>query len=159
MKSLRILKIYPETISDGYGVRFAIYFAGCAHRCVGCHNPQSRDPQGGEPLTEELFESICEQISENSLLDGITLSGGDPLYNAESMLDFLRALRERSSLPIWCYTGYTLEECLDDPAKRECLKHIDTLVDGRYEEQLNDPLLRFRGSSNQRIIDIADLVW
>ena len=138
MELLRIIGIYPETISDGYGLRYAIYFAGCAHRCPGCHNPESHDPRRGEPLTVER-------------------AGGDPLLQPEAMAAFLRLVKERTGQNVWCYTGYTLEECLADPARRECLRWIDTLVDGRYVEALRDLSLDFRGSSNQRIIDVGAL--
>ena len=85
MELLRIIGIYPETISDGYGLRYAIYFAGCAHRCPGCHNPESHDPRRGEPLTVERAETICAAIAANPILDGVTLSGGDPLLQPEAM--------------------------------------------------------------------------
>ena len=147
----------PETISDGYGLRYAIYFAGCAHRCPGCHNPESHDPRRGEPLTVERAETICAAIAANPILDGVTLSGGDPLLQPEAMAAFLRLVKERTGQNVWCYTGYTLEECLADPARRECLRWIDTLVDGRYVEALRDLSLDFRGSSNQRIIDVGAL--
>ena len=149
MESLRILAIYPETISDGYGLRYAIYFAGCAHRCPGCHNPQSHDPLGGEPLTAEWTERICDAIAANPILDGVTVSGGDPLLHPAAMAAFLRRVRERTGQNVWCYTGYTLEECLADPARRECLRWIDTLVDGRYVEALRNLSLDFRGSRNR----------
>ena len=127
MELLRIIGIYPETISDGYGLRYAIYFAGCAHRCPGCHNPESHDPRRGEPLTVERAETICAAIAANPILDGVTLSGGDPLLQPEAMAAFLRLVKERTGQNVWCYTGYTLEECLADPARRECLRWIDTL--------------------------------
>lgn len=157
METLRILATYPETISDGYGLRYAIYFAGCAHHCPGCHNPESHDPRQGEPLTAERAGRICDEIAANPILDGVTLSGGDPLLFPEAMGAFLRMLKERTGRNIWCYTGYTLEECLSDPARRECLRWIDTLVEGRYVASLRDPSLRFRGSSNQRIVDVGAL--
>lgn len=88
MELLRIIGIYPETISDGYGLRYAIYFAGCAHRCPGCHNPESHDPRRGEPLTVERAETICAAIAANPILDGVTLSGGDPLLQPEPWRPF-----------------------------------------------------------------------
>ena len=103
------------------------------------------------------MERICREIRSNPLLDGITVSGGDPLLRPEAMERFLRQLKERTGRNIWCYTGYTLEECLADPARRACLRWIDTLVEGRYVEALRDPTLLFRGSSNQRVIDVAAL--
>lgn len=157
MHTLNILEIYPETISDGYGLRYSIYFAGCCHHCPGCHNPASHDPTKGNPLTEEFFELICREINDNPILDGVTLSGGDPLLRPAAMCEFLRRLKERTGQNVWCYTGYTLEECLADPDRRECLRYIDTLIDGRFVMALRDPSLEFRGSTNQRIIDIAAL--
>lgn len=158
MEFLRILDVYPETISDGYGVRYAIYFAGCTHHCSGCHNPESHDPMAGEELTDARFDRLCEVISANPILDGVTLSGGDPLLQPRPMAVFLRRLKERTGQNIWCYTGYTLDECLADPDRRECLRWIDTLVDGRYVEALRDPSLDFRGSRNQRILDLKTLI-
>lgn len=156
MNSLRILEIYPETISDGYGLRYSIYFAGCAHRCPGCHNPASHDPQAGDELTEAFFDRICREINENPILDGVTVSGGDPLLRPGPMLEFLRRLKERTGQSVWCYTGYTLEECRLDPLRWECLRYVDTLVDGRFVEALRDPVLEWRGSSNQRVIRLAE---
>ena len=156
VEPLHIIGVYPETIADGYGVRCAIYVAGCSHRCPGCHNPESWDPAVGEPLTPERLETLCTDIANNPMLDGITLSGGDPLWRPEAMLPVLRTLKERTGLNIWCYTGYTLEECLADPARKACLAWIDTLVDGPYVAALRDPSLTFRGSSNQRIIDLKE---
>ena len=109
------------------------------------------------PLTVERAETICAAIAANPILDGVTLSGGDPLLQPEAMAAFLRLVKERTGQNVWCYTGYTLEECLADPARRECLRWIDTLVDGRYVEALRDLSLDFRGSSNQRIIDVGAL--
>lgn len=156
-RQLRVIGVYPETISDGYGLRYAVYFAGCEHRCPGCHNPQSHDSSQGEPLTKEYFDRICDAVNRNPILDGVTLSGGDPLLFPAAMCKFLRRLKERTGQNVWCYTGYTLEECLADPARRECLRYIDTLVEGRFVAALRDPSLLFRGSSNQRIVDIAAL--
>lgn len=111
----------------------------------GCHNPESHDPRRGEPLTVERAETICAAIAANPILDGVTLSGGDPLLQPEAMAAFLRLVKERTGQNVWCYTGYTLEECLADPARRECLRWIDTLVDGRYVEAAARSVARFPG--------------
>ncbi len=154
---LRVIGIYRETIADGYGLRYSIYFAGCEHACVGCHNPESHSPLVGDPLTPEREEQIFAEITRNPILDGVTLSGGDPLLFAHDMCGFLQRLKERTAQNVWCYTGYTLEECLSAPDRCACLRWIDTLVEGRYVATLRDPSLSFRGSSNQRIIHLHSL--
>ena len=152
--SIRLLKIFKETIVDGEGLRYSIYFSGCPHRCPGCHNEYSWNPCNGAVLTYERLEEIAEGINKNILLEGITISGGEPLYKPEEMVKILKHLKERTKKNIWLYTGYTLEEIKMDKGKNDCLKFIDVLVDGPFIKELYSPLLKFRGSRNQRIIKI-----
>lgn len=154
--TMYLLYRYRETISDGPGLRYSIYLAGCTHRCPGCHNPESHDPNGGIELTEEILRDIISEINANALLDGITLSGGDPFYNPMELTRLLRRLRAETSLPILCYTGYTFEELVSRQECCEALTLIDILIDGRFVQELYDPNLPFRGSSNQRIIHLSD---
>lgn len=149
---MNILKIIPETILDGDGIRYAIYLAGCSHHCPGCHNPESHNPLVGRPLTEEYLQQIIHEINDNSLLDGITLSGGDPMYSPEELYALLVRLKQETRQEIWCYTGYTLEQLQQDSARAKLLDYIDVLVDGPFVQRLYDPQLPFRGSSNQHII-------
>lgn len=149
---LNLLKVIPETILDGEGIRCSIYLAGCSHHCKGCHNLMSQDPTVGEPLTNELIDQIIRDIRSNDLLDGVTFSGGDPLFNPKEFLPLLKRIKEETGLNIWCYTGYRYEEILDDPLRAPLLKYIDVLVDGRFILEFLDPTLPFRGSTNQRII-------
>ena len=150
--TLRLLITYKETIVDGVGLRYSLYFAGCSHACPGCHNEYSWNPKHGNILTYEKLEEIAKEINENTLLDGITISGGDPLFNPTDMLKVLKFLKEKTKKNIWLYTGYTLEQVREDKLRRKCLEYVDVLVDGRFVKELYDPNLKFRGSSNQRII-------
>lgn len=135
---------------DGPGFRTSIYCAGCAHRCPGCHNPQSWDFAGGKEVTvEELLEVIKSDEFAN-----VTFSGGDPLYQVEAFTELARRVKEETDKTIWCYTGFTYEEVLADPRLSQILPYLDVLVDGPYVEALRDTDLPFRGSSNQRIINL-----
>ena len=152
---MRILRRIKETYADGPGIRYSIYVSGCTHRCKGCHNPESWNFKKGVELTEELISEIKQDIKENPLLDGITISGGDPLHpdNAEGLLYLLQELSDLD-MNVWVYTGYTIEELLSPPIDYNqlyCLSYIDILVDGPYKEELKD-LSGFCGSTNQRFI-------
>ena len=148
--SIRILDIKYGTSVDGIGLRTSLYVAGCENRCVGCHNPQSWDDRGGEAISvEELFNLIADADMN------VTFTGGDPMLHPEGLIRLARMIKERTNKTIWCYTGYTFESLMKDPLRRELVELCDVVVDGRYEESLRDLSLRFRGSRNQRVIDVA----
>ena len=153
---MKIMKIFKETISDGFGFRYSIYFSGCNHYCEGCHNQDTWKGDLGRTLDSEYMDEIVEEINSNSMLDGITLSGGDPFFDPSELLQFLKEIKARTNQNLWSYTGYTYERLLEDPTMRECLNYIDVLVDGKFEQSNYDPDLYFRGSSNQRIIDVKE---
>ena len=140
-------------MADGPGFRTSIYCAGCAHHCPGCHNPQSWDFKGGYEVTiEELLDIIKADEFAN-----VTFSGGDPLYQVEAFTELARRIKTETDKTIWCYTGFTYEAILADPRLSQILPYLDVLVDGPYVEALRDTNLRFRGSSNQRIIELDKL--
>lgn len=153
---MKIIKIFKETISDGFGFRYSIYFSGCTHYCEGCHNHETWKGDIGRPLDKEYMDEIVEEINSNYMLDGITLSGGDPFFNPAELLEFLKEIKARTNKNIWSYTGYTFENLLNNPTMKNCLNYIDVLVDGKFQKTDSDPELYFRGSTNQRIIDIKE---
>ena len=134
---------------DGPGFRTSIYCAGCRHQCPGCHNPQSWPfDQGREMSVAELM-----RIIEADPFANVTFSGGDPMYQAAGFAELAREIHRRTNKDIWCYTGFTFESLIHQD-QRELLEELDVLVDGPFIEALRDPDLLFRGSSNQRIIDV-----
>ena len=147
---LQVLDIIEDTMVDGPGFRTSIYCAGCHHECPGCHNPQSWNPGGGHPMTtDEVMKIIVADPYAN-----VTFSGGDPLYQAEGFTELARAIRSQTQKTIWCYTGFTFEAIVKIPRYRQLLDEIDVLVDGPFVKSLRDEDLLFRGSSNQRLIDV-----
>lgn len=150
MATLRVLDILLETTADGPGFRTSFYLAGCKHNCPGCHNPQSHDPNGGaEYDIDDLVHIALDDEFAN-----VTLSGGDPLFQIDGVIELCKKIKELSDKTIWVYTGYVYESILKDSKFSQLLPHIDVLVDGPFIESLRDESLPFRGSSNQRIINI-----
>lgn len=147
--TINILDIMRGTTVDGPGFRTSIYMAGCTHACPGCHNPQSWDFNGGTPMTiGEIMEIVKEEDFD------VTLSGGDPLCQPENTMALLRALKD-DGRNVWLYTGYTWEEILADERLHEVVRLADVVVEGPFVEALKDKDLRFRGSSNQRIVAVS----
>lgn len=146
--TLRVIKIIDGTIVDGPGLRTSVYLAGCKHACYGCHNPQSWAFDAGEDMS---VDAIVDHIMENDM--NVTFTGGDPLYQIDALLTLCASIK-RLGKTIWCYTGFTYEEVCRDKSLCRILDWIDVMVDGPYVEHLRDISLRFRGSSNQRIIDV-----
>ena len=149
-------------IADGEGVRTALFVSGCTNRCKGCFQPETWDFNYGEPFTKEVEDKILDSL-EPYYVDGLTLLGGEPMEpsNQAALLPFLRRVRERyPEKSIWCFTGFVLEDDLlkggrkHTPCTDELLSMIDILVDGPYVEDLRNIMLQFRGSENQRVIDM-----
>lgn len=149
---IRISSVVNDSIVDGKGIRLAVFTQGCIHNCQGCHNPQTHDLNGGEEVD---VKKIIELIKENPLLDGITLTGGEPFLQAEQSAKIAEAAHSLG-LNVWTYTGFTYEEIMashnDDFIG--LLKETDVLIDGKFILSERSLELKFKGSKNQRIIDV-----
>ena len=141
-----------DSIVDGPGLRFTVFVQGCSHHCPGCHNPQTHDPNGGK---ETDTETLIAQMKKNLLLSGLTLSGGEPMEQPEACYELAKTAHEMG-LNVWCYTGYTWEALMleNDPARIALLHEADVLVDGPFVLSWKSLELLWRGSRNQRVIDV-----
>lgn len=142
-----------DSIVDGPGLRFAIFTQGCPHHCKGCHNPESQAFEGGY---EKNIDELVEEIKANQIIQGVTLSGGEPLAQSEAVLVLARKLKAEG-FDLWLYSGYLYEQIIDGslgPAAQELLSVCDVLVDGPFVQDLHHYELTWKGSSNQRVIDI-----
>ena len=145
-------------MTDGEGIRCSLYVSGCPFHCVECYNASIWDFKAGHPYTPEFEQQIMDDLHQD-FVQGITFLGGEPLLNTGVLIPLARRIRAEfgHDKDIWCWTGYTWEELMrpgETADKAELLHLVDILVDGRYIKTLHDPLLQFRGSSNQRIIDV-----
>ena len=149
---LRIAGVIRESIVDGPGLRFVLFTQGCTHNCEGCHNPATHALDGGYEIEAER---VLTEFFKNPLLKGITLSGGEPFLQARDLIPIAKAVREGKK-DVVIYTGYTLEalRAMNNADVNELLENCDVLVDGAYIEELKDIRLKFRGSANQRVIDV-----
>lgn len=157
-------------MNNGDGLRVVLWLSGCSHRCYNCQNPQTWNPDNGIPFDEDAKQEIFEELSKD-YISGITLSGGDPLYqeNVSQVLSLIKEIKEKfPDKTIWLYTGYTYEQIMwpvitDDfnperdkliSGKRKILQLCDVLVDGEYIDEQRDITLKWKGSANQRVIDV-----
>lgn len=149
---MRYLDILDCDIADGEGVRVTLFVSGCSHHCLGCHSPFSWNPENGKEFTEEVKEKLFKLI-DRPYIDGLTLSGGDPLFCSNLSIIEKLCIDFKEKFPnktIWLYTGYKIEEI----STLKLLHYIDVLVDGKFELDKRDITLSFKGSSNQRVIDV-----
>ena len=151
-------------VANGVGVRVSLFVSGCTHRCKGCFNAEAWDFSYGSPYTEETENEILSAI-DKSFIAGLSLLGGEPFEpcNQRALLPLLRKFRARfPQKTVWCYSGYTFDKDLKEGGRAHCeatdemLSFIDVLVDGEFVEDLKDLKLKFRGSSNQRIVDVPE---
>lgn len=145
----------PESINEGPGVRAVLFISGCRHACPGCFNPASWDFEAGEPFTWSRQQEILQEVADNPIVDGITLCGGDPFFSAEGCVSLVKEFRVRCpEKNVWAYTGFTFEALMRQAKLRELALLCDVIVDGQFVLAERDVALPFRGSRNQRLIDV-----
>lgn len=151
---IRMAGVVSESIVDGPGIRYTLFVQGCPHKCEGCHNPQTHDFCGGK---DDDTDVILEKILENPLLDGVTFSGGEPFCQAKPLADLAKKIKQ-AGLNVISYSGYTIEYLIknadENNAYMELLKELDYLIDGPFIISMKSYECKFRGSTNQRIIDV-----
>ncbi|MDO4794205.1 MAG: anaerobic ribonucleoside-triphosphate reductase activating protein [Filifactor alocis] len=150
---MRYGQIRQYDVANGEGIRTSVFVTGCTHACKNCFNEEYQDFSSGEPWSDAQTELVVQYLSDPCVA-GLTLLGGEPFQNTKDLLPVVRTIRSRVSKSIWVYSGYTFEELLQDEEKIALLSLCDVLVDGRFVEEKKDLTLRFRGSSNQRLIDV-----
>lgn len=150
--NMRVAGVVNDSVVDGPGLRFAVFAQGCFHRCEGCHNVSTHDPTGGH---DEDTDALIQRMLRNPLLSGLTLTGGDPLLQPKPCAELARAAKN-ADLNVWLYAGDTYEELAEknDPDVMALLRLTDVLVDGPYIQSRRTLELPFRGSDNQRLIDV-----
>ncbi|UZP03559.1 anaerobic ribonucleoside-triphosphate reductase activating protein [Clostridium botulinum] len=155
-KKIRLSGIAYESLVNGPGIRRVFFSQGCNHNCKACFNPDTHDFNGGE---ERNIDELIEDVLCNPMIKGITFSGGDPFERADEFSYMAKIFKENNK-NIWCYTGYTFEYINDNLERnkgwKDLINNIDVLVDGKFEEDKKEDGLKFRGSSNQRIIDVKE---
>ena len=149
---MNYMHIKTSDICNGEGLRVSLWVSGCEHKCKGCHNPHTWNRNNGRTFTNDTYERLVNALT-TGIKRGLTIIGGEPLtdYNYPEVLDLVKKLKvDIPDLNIWVYTGYYYDELIEQD-KTDIFDYIDVLVDGRFEEELKDPDLKWRGSSNQRI--------
>ena len=154
---MRYSKIRKMDISNGKGVRVSIFMQGCSFNCKNCFNPETHDFNGGKEFTDNTIDKILE-LCDNENIDGLSILGGEPMHpnNIEGTTKLAKKFKEKfPNKDIWAWSGFKFDEYLKD---KEVTKYLDVLIDGQYVEELHNPTLKWKGSSNQRVIDVQQSV-
>lgn len=154
---MRYGQIRRYDIANGVGIRTTIFVTGCSRHCPNCFNEEYQSFSAGKPWTDKETQQVIEYLQDPNVA-GLTLLGGEPMQNVEGLLKVIREVKKKVDKSIWVWSGYTWEEIIKDPLKSELLSECDVLVDGPFIDALKDPALWFRGSSNQRVIDIKQSI-
>ena len=153
---MNYMEIKYNNIANGPGIRTSLFVSGCSHACKGCFNYEAWNRNGGKPYTTAVQMEILDSLNKE-WVDGLTLLGGEPMmdYNVDTLIDLCKEVRKLyPNKTIWVFSGWTFDELIDMPKQKELLQLCDVLIDGKWDADLYSPRLNFRGSSNQRIIDL-----
>lgn len=152
---MKYAKIRKLDVTNGPGIRTTLFVSGCTHNCKDCFNKEQQDFNYGEEFTKEIEDEFIEYTKARQI-KGVNILGGEPMQQVKdnTLLNLLKRIRIETNKPIWLWSGYTLEEILHDEKRLEILKEVDVLIDGRFEVDKRDIMLKYRGSSNQRVIDV-----
>lgn len=152
---MKYAKIRKLDVTNGPGIRTTLFVSGCTHNCKDCFNKEQQDFNYGEEFTKEIEDEFIEYTKARQI-KGVNILGGEPMQQVKdnTLLNLLKRIRMETNKPIWLWSGYTLEEILRDEKRLEILKEVDVLIDGRFEADKRDIMLKYRGSSNQRVIDV-----
>ncbi|OLS02200.1 anaerobic ribonucleoside-triphosphate reductase activating protein [Tissierella creatinophila] len=150
---MKYAQIRKYDVANGLGVRTSIFVTGCTHNCFNCFNKEYQDFDFGKPWTKKETQTIIEYLN-NDHISGLSILGGEPMQNANDLTSLVKEVKQHSNKDIWLWSGYTYEEVIKHEDRRKLLEEIDVLVDGRFIESKKDLTLKFRGSSNQRVIDV-----
>lgn len=150
---MRYGQIRKYDVANGLGVRTSFFVTGCTHNCFNCFNKEYQDFNYGTLWTDKETETIIEYLNDDHVA-GLSILGGEPMQNSKTLLSIVREVKEHSDKDIWLWSGYKFEDILNDRHMLRLLMEVDVLIDGRYVDSLKDLTLKFKGSSNQRVIDV-----
>ena len=152
---MKYAKIRKYDISNAPGICTTLFVSGCTHNCEGCFNKEQQDFTYGNDFTKEIEDEFIE-YSKSKQVKGVNILGGEPMQQLmdDTLLKLLKRIKLEVNKPIWLWSGYTFEEIVNNPKRAEILREVDVLIDGKFEADKRDLMLKYRGSSNQRVIDV-----
>ena len=148
-------KIRKLDVTNGPGIRTTLFVSGCTHNCEGCFNKEQQDFNYGNKFTKETEDEFI-QLTKNKQIKGVNILGGEPMQQImdDTLLNLLKRIKLETDKPIWLWSGYTFEEIVNNPKRLEILREVDVLIDGKFQADKRDIMLKYRGSANQRVIDV-----
>ena len=154
-ESINYAKIRKLDVTNGPGIRTTLFVSGCTHNCEGCFNKEQQDFNYGNKFTKETEDEFI-QLTKNKQIKGVNILGGEPMQQImdDTLLNLLKRIKLETDKPIWLWSGYTFEEIVNNPKRLEILREVDVLIDGKFQADKRDIMLKYRGSSNQRVIDV-----